>query len=81
MGKKLRLAYLSTRIDSRETHLNNTSQGVEATLIPLKDIKSEFRDIAARAAFVLSRDVAGVELIMVGKGYKPVLMKLTLVHK
>lgn len=45
------------------THLNNTSQGGAATLVPLAEVKPEVLDAAVRAAQYYGRQIAGVDMV------------------
>ena len=46
------------------THLNNTSQGGQATLVSLADMPSEVIADCVRAAGVFNREVAGVDVVV-----------------
>lgn len=46
------------------THLNNTSQGGQATLVPLADMAQEIITDCVRAARVFNREVAGVDVVI-----------------
>jgi len=63
VGGKLELAIERRRIDDN-THLNNTSQGARATLLDLDNIPAGLEDLALRAATVMDRDIAGVDVIL-----------------
>ncbi len=45
------------------SHLNNTSQGGSATLIPVDELPKKVRDMAVRAATFFGRQVAGVDMV------------------
>ena len=50
--------------NSDKTHLNNTSQDATATLIDPAEFDDEFKKLAIKAASVLKRQIAGVDLII-----------------
>lgn len=45
------------------SHLNNTSQGGSAELLPVGDLPQEVRDLSVRAAQFFGRQVAGVDMV------------------
>lgn len=51
------------RVGGKDTHLSNTSQGGEATMIDLQTVNPDVIAIAVRAAMLLNREVAGVDLM------------------
>lgn len=54
------------------THLNNTSQGADATLLSLEDISQENIEMSLEAAKIMGREIAGVDLLLelgTGKAY------------
>lgn len=50
------------RVD-QDTHLNNTSQGADAVLVDLADFDNDSMMMAVKAADVLRRDIAGVDVL------------------
>ncbi|HUC90247.1 MAG TPA: ATP-grasp domain-containing protein [Patescibacteria group bacterium] len=46
-----------------DTHLNNTSQGGSAKLVPVTDLPSEVCEMSVRAAKFFGRDIAGVDIV------------------
>ncbi|PLS80579.1 hypothetical protein CYG49_04905 [Candidatus Saccharibacteria bacterium] len=71
-GGKVQLVLQRTRA-SKETHLNNTSQGAEGRMVPVETLPPEAIASAERAASVLGREAfAGVDLLIgsqTGKHY------------
>jgi glutathione synthase/RimK-type ligase-like ATP-grasp enzyme len=51
------------RTSSDESHLNNTSQGGTAQLLPLEQVDSEILEMAIKACRVNKLQVAGVDVI------------------
>ena len=51
------------RVNPEKTHLNNTSQGAMASLIPVDTLSSSAKEICLRAAKILNREIAGVDLL------------------
>lgn len=60
--KEVKFAIKRRRLDDT-THLNNTSTGAIAELIEPKDVPMDMAVLATRAALVLGREVAGVDVI------------------
>lgn len=46
------------------THLNNTSQGGQAVIVPLGEISQEILDVSVRAAAITKLQVAGVDVVI-----------------
>ncbi len=46
------------------THLNNTSQGGQAAIVPLSEISESILDVATRAANITKLQVAGVDVVI-----------------
>ncbi len=61
-GARIPLVIKRARI-SKNTHLNNTSQGAPATIVPLETVPPELQRASIRAAKTLDREVAGVDLV------------------
>jgi len=51
------------RIGDSESHLNNTSQGGKAVIIPLSEVDAEILKTAERASKLLKLQVAGVDVV------------------
>lgn len=49
---------------SDKTHLNNTSQDGEATYLDASEFDDDFKKLAVKAASILKRQIAGVDLII-----------------
>jgi len=62
IGGKVRMIIQRKRSDDT-THLNNTSQGADATLLPLNTLDQQATDMAQRAAAVFPREIAGVDIM------------------
>jgi glutathione synthase/RimK-type ligase-like ATP-grasp enzyme len=63
VGGVIRLVIERRRQDDT-THLNNTSQGANADLLPLKTVSPEIKETALHAATLMNRDVAGVDIML-----------------
>ncbi len=61
-GESAKLIMHRRAVDGR--HLNNTSQGGQATLVSLADMPSEVIADCVRAAGVFNREVAGVDVVV-----------------
>ncbi len=48
---------------NNESHLNNTSKGAAATLVPVSELAEQVRHISCEAAAVFSREIAGVDIM------------------
>jgi glutathione synthase/RimK-type ligase-like ATP-grasp enzyme len=46
-----------------KTHLNNTSQGAPAKIVSLETIPPELRRASTKAAKILEREIAGVDIL------------------
>lgn len=66
VGGRVRLVIERRRADD-STHLNNTSQGASAALIPIAELDPLLDQLALHAAQLMDRDIAGVD-VMVEKG-------------
>jgi glutathione synthase/RimK-type ligase-like ATP-grasp enzyme len=62
LDKRIYLALKRTAPDS-STHLTNTSVGGKAELLQIDELDSEVKTLALRAAAVMNRQVAGVDLL------------------
>lgn len=61
-GRKISLVMFRQR-QTENTHLNNISQGGRATLVGLADIPAEVQEESLRAARLLNREIAGVDMV------------------
>lgn len=61
--KKVEMVIGRKAAEGADTHLNNTSTGGNASLIPVAEFESHLKSMAIRAAVALNRQVAGVDLI------------------
>lgn len=61
MGDRVRLVI--HRQSQTESHLNNTSQGGKATLVPVPDFSAEIQADCVRLAHLLRREVTGIDMI------------------
>lgn len=59
-----------------ETHLNNTSQGADASLLSLKDMDEDIQALCKRAAFVMQRETAGVDLLFEAGTSAPYILEV-----
>lgn len=57
-------ALVIKRSGDGSTHLNNTSQGGQAVIIPLADVDEAILDISVRAARITKLEVAGVDVVV-----------------
>lgn len=55
---------IDRRRNDDTTHLNNTSRGARAELLNPADLSQEVRDITLRAAKVMNREIAGVDVML-----------------
>lgn len=62
MGKQIKLVIHRSRIDDT-THLNNTSSGSNARLVEVADLPSDIQIKCLRAAALMGRDIAGVDMV------------------
>lgn len=63
LGDEVRLVIERKRKDD-STHLNNTSQGASATLIPIESVDKALIALSLQAAQIMKRDVAGVDIML-----------------
>ncbi len=59
-----------------DTHLNNTSQGSEARLIPISELNSTHARLAIQAAKLMKRDKAGVDLMIDLSNGNPIVLEV-----
>lgn len=75
VGGKIRLVIDRRRADDT-THLNNTSQGASATMISLDTLSSELQALSLKAAEVMGREVAGVDLMLEKGNGQPFILEV-----
>ena len=63
VGDEIKMIIKRQRVNPEETHLNNTSQGATASLISVDTLSSYSQEICLRAASILDREIAGVDLL------------------
>lgn len=74
LGKEPQMVIKRTR--SGDTHLNNTSQGADASLVDVSTLSEYDREIALKAAALMGRETAGVDLMYeLGTG-KPYILEV-----
>jgi glutathione synthase/RimK-type ligase-like ATP-grasp enzyme len=62
VGGKIELVIKRQRKDE-STHLNNTSQGADAFILPINELSEEDQGISLKSAAVMGREIAGVDLL------------------
>lgn len=75
VGSKIELVIKRQRQD-KDTHLNNTSQGAKATLVALEDLASEHQELSLKAAKIMGREIAGVDLLFESGTGKPFILEV-----
>jgi len=63
LDKKVELVIGRRAAEESSSHLNNTSTGGSAMLLPVSKIESHLKSMSVKAALALHRQVAGVDLI------------------
>lgn len=63
VGGEIKLIIKRQRADATATHLNNTSQGADAYLLPVEELPTEHQETARQASRVMQREIAGVDLL------------------
>lgn len=64
---------------SPDTHLNNTSQGSKATIVPLHEVDPRILDISVRAAHAMNRtELAGVDVVVHAETNVPYVLEVNL---
>ncbi|MGB4967527.1 MAG: ATP-grasp domain-containing protein [Candidatus Saccharimonadales bacterium] len=61
VGDEVRL--IIRRIRAENTHMNNTSQGGAAELLPLEYLPAEYHELALQSARLMGRETSGVDLM------------------
>jgi len=62
LGKKIALVIKRSRRDDT-THLNNTSQGAQAEVVPINTLPPELQKACLESAQLVERQVAGVDVV------------------
>lgn len=75
VGDEIKLVIERRRVDD-STHLNNTSRGAKARLLPLETLDPELQALSLKAATVMERDVAGVDLMLETGSDKPYVLEV-----
>ena len=73
---RIQLVIKRSRGQSGNTHLNNTSQGAQADLLPLSELNPEHQALALRAAQVLHREFAGVDVMYETNTNRPYILEV-----
>jgi len=74
LGREPQMVIKRTR--SGDTHLNNTSQGADASLLDVAELSDYDREISLKAAALMGRETAGVDLMYeLGTG-KPYILEV-----
>jgi len=63
LGNQIKLVIYRQRQDD-STHLNNTSQGAAAAELDISELSEEVREMALKAASVMKREIAGVDIML-----------------
>lgn len=63
LDKKVELVIGRRSAEKSNSHLNNTSTGGSAVLLPVVKLESHLKSMSVKAALALNRQVAGVDLI------------------
>jgi RimK family alpha-L-glutamate ligase len=75
INNKVELVIKRARQDN-STHLNNTSQGAEATLVENSQLEAAHHDMAIKAAAAMHREVAGVDLMFDDNSGQPYILEV-----
>jgi glutathione synthase/RimK-type ligase-like ATP-grasp enzyme len=75
VGKRIELIIRRRRRDD-STHLNNTSQGADVSLVPIGDLAPADQKLALRAAALMRRETAGVDLLFSSATGKPYVLEV-----
>lgn len=76
VGGEIKLIIKRQRHNPDETHLNNTSQGAEASLLPVDSLAPELKAMCLRSAELLHREIAGVDLLFSLPEMKPYILEV-----
>jgi glutathione synthase/RimK-type ligase-like ATP-grasp enzyme len=75
VDKRIELIIKRQRRDD-STHLNNTSRGANVSLIPLTDLALADQKLALKAAALMRRETAGVDLMFSNSSGKPYILEV-----
>jgi len=64
------------RAASDDTHLNNSTQGGQGTMIPLADCNPEHLELARRTMEVFGREIGGVDILVDKQTGKPYVLEV-----
>lgn len=59
---------ISRRRQSPDTHLNNTSQGARADIVPTEELDEEINQACQEICRLMGRNIAGIDLLVENKG-------------
>jgi glutathione synthase/RimK-type ligase-like ATP-grasp enzyme len=74
VGGEIQLVIRRTR--AGDSHLNNTSQGGSAELVPVEQLSTEHQTIALAAAKIMNREIAGVDLMFESNSGEPYVLEV-----
>ncbi len=75
INKSIKLIIGRTRKDDT-THLNNTSQGADARLLDISELSVEAQEMSLKAASVMGREIAGVDVMFEKDTEKPYILEV-----
>lgn len=75
VGSQIKLIIKRQR-KSADTHLNNTSQGADAKLVDLDEMSEEYKSLSLKAAKIMDREIAGVDLLFEFGSGKPYILEV-----
>ena len=75
IGNAIKLVIERSR-QNDATHLNNTSKGAQARLVPLAELPVPLQELALSAARTMKRDVAGVDLMLEAGTNQPYILEV-----
>lgn len=74
-GGEIKLVIRRSRVD-QSTHLNNTSQGASAELVPIDSLSAEEQKLCIAVAEHLGREIAGVDLMRHAEHATPYILEV-----
>lgn len=75
VNNKIELIIGRARKDD-STHLNNTSQGANAQLLPLTELTPETQELSLKCAQIMGREIAGVDVMFEKDTNKPYILEV-----
>lgn len=75
VGNELKLIIKRMRKDD-STHLNNTSQGADSALVPIAEFDESVVTLALKAAEIMNREIAGVDIMLESNTGKPYVLEV-----